>query len=213
MHCRKLTTWSLVAALAAHACFLPARLVSATEIDEAKALKVRAAYLYNFAKFIVWPDHAFEDGNAQLIIGVLNDEPFADVLTSTVKAKQVAGRRVEVRRFHWSKRADRTRLQDCHALYIGESRQDDLADILALLGQHPSGEPGLPILAVSHIDGFARKGGMIGFVFEEGRIVFEINIDALERTTLKASSKLLKLARIVEQMNDRRGERRSSHKP
>lgn len=212
MQCRKVTTYFLSAVLAAYACSMTVPFACAHEIDEAKALKVKSAYLYNFAKFIEWPDRAFEDGNAPFVIGVLNDEPFADVLTATVKDKRVAGRRVEVRRFRWSRRADRTRLRDCHALYIGESRQADLADILALLVPHAVGEPVLPVLAVSDIDSFARKGGMIGFVLEEGRIVFEINIDAFERAELKASSKLLKLAKIVEQITDRR-ELRSSRKP
>ena len=204
MQSRKATTCSLLAALAACACPGLAPRACADEINEAKALKVRAAYLYNFAKFIEWPDHAFENGNAPFVIGVLDDKTFVDVLTSTVKAKLVAGRRVEVRQLWWGKTADRTRLNDCHALYIGSSKAN-LHDILVSIGR-------APVLAVSHIDRFARKGGMVGFVLEKGRIVFEINVDALERAKLKASSKLLKLARIVEEVTDRRGERRPVRK-
>lgn len=180
--------------------------VCAHEIDEGKALKVQAAYLYNFARFIEWPVRAFENDDAPFVIGVLNDEPFADVLTRTVKGKRITGRRVEIRRFRWAKTADRVRLNDCHALYIGESRQASMHDVLTSLGHDP-------VLTVSDIDGFAGKGGMIGFVLKEGRIVFEINVDALEWAGLKASSKLLKLAKIVKQNTDRRDTHRSARAP
>ena len=94
-------------------------------------------------------------------------------------------------RLGWAKIEDQAKLSECHVLYVGRSVRHRLGEILAALREQP-------VLVVSDIRNFASEGGMIGFVFIQGRIVFEINRDALKRGELKASAKLLKLARIVE---------------
>jgi len=170
---------------------LPAASVRAEQIDESKSLKVKAAYLYNFAKFINWPVNALERQDTLFVVCVLDDEPFAHSLSATVRGKSVANRAVKIRRLSWAERRDRTSVSACQIVYIGQSVRHRLGDILTLLKEEP-------VLVVSDIDGFARQGGMIGFVLEQGRIVFEINRRALERVRLKASAKLLRLARIVE---------------
>jgi len=165
--------------------------VRAQDIDEAKRRQVEAAYLYNFARFVQWPDSAFTDKNASFVIGVLGTDPFGRILDDTVGSKTVAGRRVTVRRFVWQHERDRAALRDCHLLYISGSEQHRLDEIVEALEN-------APVLIVSAMDAFARHGGMIGFVLDQGRIVFEINRAALQRARLKASSKLLTLARLVE---------------
>ena len=176
--------------LAASAWLTPTPPVGAQEIDEAKALKVKAAYLYNFAKFIEWPDGALGDEEAPFVIGVLGDDPFGQILDATVKAKKIAQRPVKIRRLRLSRQVDRAKLTDCSILYISNSERRRLKKIFAALGDQP-------VLLVADIPGFASDGGMIGFVFEKQRIIFEINREALEQAKLKASAKLLKLARIV----------------
>ncbi|MBU0719487.1 MAG: YfiR family protein [Planctomycetes bacterium] len=178
-------------ALAASAWLMLTPSVGAQEVDETTATKVKAAYLYNFAKFIQWPDAAFDDDQAPFVIGVLGDDAFGQVLDDTVKAKKIAERPIELRSLRWSRPADRAELKRCHILYISDSERYRLDDILATLEERP-------VLVVSDAHEFARDGGMIGFVLEQGRIVFEVNREALERAELKASSQLLKLARIVE---------------
>ncbi len=204
---RKTTKCSVLMVLAASAALTPTPAVRAQEIDEAKALKVKAAYLYNFAKFIQWPDNAFEDETTPFVIGVLGDDPFGQILDATVKAKKIAQRAVKIRRLRWSMQVDRAKLKDCHVLYISNSEQRRLKDILATLEDQP-------VLLVADIGGFASDGGMIGFVLENQRLIFEINREALEHTKLKASAKLLKLARIVKP-KDRRpeGSRTAKGKP
>jgi len=170
---------------------LPAAAVRAQQIDESKATKVKAAYLYNFAKFIDWPGNALGEQTMPFVIGVLDDEAFARSLDATVRGKSVANRAVNIRRLGWVKREDRAKLSECHVLYVGRSVRHRLGDVLTMLEEQP-------VLVVSDIRSFATEGGMIGFVLEQGRIVFEINRDALHRGKLKASAKLLKLARVVE---------------
>lgn len=196
----KTTKCSILMVLAASAWLTPTPAVRAQEIDEAKALKVKAAYLYNFAKFIEWPDDALGDEETPFVIGVLGDDPFRRILNDTVKAKKIANRPVKIRRLSWSSQVDRAKLKDCHVLYISNSERRRLKEIFVALEDQP-------VLLVADIPGFARDGGMIGFVLEKQRIVFEINREALGHAKLKASARLLKLARIVQPKD--RGPQRS----
>lgn len=169
----------------------PAPAVRAEEIDEEKALKVQAAYLFNFAKFIEWPDEAFEDKHAPFVIGILGDDPFGKILDDTIKDKQIAHRPVQVRRFRQGEPMAEGEPGNCHILFIANSERHRLKQVLAEWTDQP-------VLLVAGIPDFAREGGMIGFVLENQRIIFEINRDALDKAGLRASAGLLKLARIVE---------------
>ena len=118
---RKTTTWLFPMVLAASAWLAPAPAVRAQDLDEAKALKVKAAYLYNFAKFIEWPNDALGDEETPFVIGVLGDDPFGRILDDTVKEKKIARRPVKIRRLSWSKRVDREKLKNCHILFVSNS--------------------------------------------------------------------------------------------
>jgi hypothetical protein len=193
---RKTIEYSALTVLAAWAWLTPTLSVRAQEIDQIKAVKVKAAFLYNFAKFIEWPEDVFKHEDTPFLIGVLGDDPIADSLESTVAEKGINNRPVKMRRFYWSSKEDRAELRECQVLYVGESARNQLPEILELLNGHP-------VLLVSDILGFAGNGGMIGFVLEESRIAFEICRETVEHARLKASAKLLKLARIVP-VEDRR---------
>lgn len=168
----------------------PTPSVRAQEFDETRAIKVRASYLYNFAKFTEWPDDAFEDEASPFVVGVLGDGPFGQILSDTVKSKRIGRRSITIKRLQWSKPGDRRALAGCHVLYVTDSEEALLKEFLAVLKEKP-------ILLVSGIRGFASDGGMIGFMLENERIIFEINRESLKQAHLKVSAKLLKLARIV----------------
>ncbi len=199
---RKTTKCSVLLALAASAGLTLTPTVRAQEIDQAKSLKVKAAYLYNFAKFIEWPDDALGDEEAPFVIGVLGEDPFGQRLDDTVKGKKIGKRPVKIRRLRWSKREDRAEIKSCQILYISDSERRRLKEIFEAVENRP-------VLLVADIPGFADDGGMIGLVLEHKRIIFEINCEALEQAKLKASAKLLKLARIVETKDRRPEEQRT----
>lgn len=199
MRSRKARECSVLTVLAATTCLTPAPPVRAQEIDQAKALKVKAAYVYNFAKFIEWPAGVYKDAESPFVIGVVGDDSFLKNLNDTVRAKKIATRPVTILRLRWGTPADRAKLKRCRILYISKTERRRLTEIFGAL-------KGKPVLLVSDIPGFASGGGMIGFVLEQQRIIFEINREALEQAKLKTSAKLLKLARIV-QTKDRRTER------
>jgi len=153
--------------------------------------QVKAAFLYNFAKFVEWPAEAFADTSAPIILGVLGQDPFGVVLEQTIQGKTVRGRTLVIRRFE--------RIQDvevCHVLFVSSSEEKHLARIL-------EGLKGSGVLTVSEMEQFARNGGIIQFIMQENKVRFEINVDAAERAGLKISSKLLKLSRVVTDERER----------
>ena len=154
----------------------------AGEFDE---YTVKAAYLYNFAKFVEWPSGAFVNADAPLLICIAGANPFGDALAA-LTGKTVGSHPVEVRHYPAA-----TGLESCHVVFIGRAEQGRFKAILAKLGR-------LPILTVSDIGDFAQVGGMIGLVEAEQRIRFDINLTASRQANLKLSSQLLKLANIVE---------------
>lgn len=150
----------------------------------APADEVKAAFLYNFGKFVVWPG-ASPRPEATFVIGVLGDSPMAEVLDRTVRAKQVQERRIAVRRLRSAKEA-----QDCQILFIGAAERDRLGEILGALDRRS-------VLTVSDMDEFVDKGGMISLLLDQNKVRFEINLGVVDRAGLKMSSQLLKLARRV----------------
>ncbi|MFH1573706.1 MAG: YfiR family protein [Acidobacteriota bacterium] len=143
--------------------------------------QLKAAFLFNFAKFIEWPAAA-ED--TTLSLGILGDDPFGEAF-DPIEGQMVGGRRLAVRR---SVRLDE--LEHCHMLFVCPSEQEQFDEILAHF-------KGRDVLLVGDVEGFARRGGMINFFLHGNKLRFEVNVNALERTDLKVSSKLLKLGQIV----------------
>jgi len=146
---------------------------------------VKAAFLYNFAKFVEWPPETMPSGNAPLVLGVVGEDPFGQVLEETIKGKTVNDRELVIRRF--------TRIQDvssCHILFISSSERKRLPEIIAALRWSS-------VLTVSDMERFAQRGGIISLTMENNKVRFEVNLDSAERAGLKISSKLLALAKIV----------------
>ncbi len=153
-----------------------------------KEHEVKAAYLYNFVKFIDWPDWAFPDATAPLSICVLGEDRFEGVLERAVAGKSVKGRGILVRK----PALERLKLAGttCHILFVCLSEKERTAEILAAV-------EGSPVLTVGEVEGFAESGGVVNFVIERGKVRLELNIQAAERARLKVSGKLRQVAREV----------------
>lgn len=148
--------------------------------------EVKAAFLYNFARFVEWPREALGPPEAPFVIAVLGTDPFGEVLDRTMAGKRVAGHPVEVRRLD-----DPERARHAHILFVSASERDRVSIIVKATGENT--------LTVGETGDFARSGGMICFRVEDRRVRFEINPGRAEQARLKLSSQLLKLATIVPQ--------------
>lgn len=148
----------------------------------ASEYQVKAAFLYNFAKFVDWPGDAFKSGGP-FVIGVVGDDPFGSDLDDTVSGKSIDDRRIEVKRF---KRV--SDIQSCHILFVCRSEKSRVDKILDKVS-------GSRTLTVGDMGQFLQRGGMINFIMEDQKVRFEINADSAQRAGLKISSKLLQLSR------------------
>lgn len=143
---------------------------------------LRAAFLYNFAKFAEWPADSLPTGS--LTLCVIDDSAVEGALTELVGNSTINGRMVAI-----SRNASGARLRACHLLYVGEAPAGRAAAILDEL-------LGAPVLTVSNGDDFIRLGGIVGLFVEDGRMRFAVNPDAAQRANIRLSSRLLQLARI-----------------
>ncbi len=152
------------------------------ELDE---YQVKAAFLYNFAKFVEWPSETFKTSHDPILVCVLGPNPFGGALENAIRGKSIDGRALAFRHVSSAEQANA-----CHILFIGSAEGKRFRSLCGSL--RPAG-----ILTVGEEQGFATGGGVINFKLEGGRVRFEINVDAAEREQLQISSKLLSLAQIV----------------
>jgi YfiR/HmsC-like len=153
--------------------------------DVLSEYQVKAAYLFNFLKFVEYPEESFADPLAPIVIGVVGEDPFGNALPQVVIGKTVQGRDLVIRIYHAGED-----LRGAHILFISVSERKRLPVILSSLR-------GSSVLTVADTAGFLDAGGMIQFLNENGRVRFAINVDATSRAKLKMSSKLLSLAKVV----------------
>jgi len=162
-----------------------ARLGGGLRAQSPSESEMKAVFLYNFVQFVEWPSESFSSSTSPIVIGVLGDDSFADVLERTVEDKTAQGRRFQVKRLEMNGETLR-----CHLLFISASAskvQPGLA----------KGLKAAQVLTVAETEGFMQQGGMINFVHPDNKLAFEINRKNAENAGLKISSKLLKLAKTV----------------
>ncbi|MDM8554468.1 YfiR family protein [Desulfococcaceae bacterium HSG7] len=144
---------------------------------------VKATFLYNFAKFINWPDKAFKSPDSPILLCILGENTLGEALT-VIKNKAAGGRRLLIRYC-----SDVAETDGCHILFISPSEKENFSHILEEI-------KGTPCLTVSDTETFTQHGGMI-YLFQQGnKIRFEINLEASKEARIKISSQLLKLARL-----------------
>jgi len=146
------------------------------------AAQVKAAYLYNFAKFVGWPAVALGDADAPFVLCFLGTDPVGAAARELLSGKSVQGRPLVVRQAVDLEAAD-----GCHLIFVGRGEEPRLDAILATLR-------GTPVLVVSDVEHFSERGGMIELVTTGQRIRFAIDAAAARSAGLSLSSQLLELA-------------------
>jgi hypothetical protein len=148
--------------------------------------QIMAAFLFNFARYVEWPEDAFDQSDMPVNICMLSSKEFGDVVSKTVMGKTIADRPVVVR---WT--AELPETVGCHILFIGREFDRSHQDAVAVLD-------GMSVFTVADQEGFAQAGGTANFFRVGNRIRFEINPSAATKAGLKISSRLLRLAKVVE---------------
>lgn len=153
--------------------------------QRASEYAVKAAFVYDFSKFVTWPDRAFKAQDSPISICVLGDNPFGGALD-----RIVAGKIVDGRSFSVLYPASAEDAKTCQIVFISRSKQGQLKEILGVLGASS-------VLTVGDSAGYAAQGVMINLFLENDRIRFKINDRAAQKAGIEISSKLLSLAKLV----------------
>ena len=169
-------TVALIATICSHGS------AACSDAQTAPDVEVKAAFLYNFAKFVEWP--ALLPG-APIVACVVGDDDIAAALVKIVSGQNISGHALDVTR---PREIEAWTL--CQLLFIADTDLRRSADGIR-------GVRALPVLTVSDGKGFSRAGGIIELFVDSGKMRFVINIDAAKRSGLHVSSRLLGLANVI----------------
>jgi hypothetical protein len=158
---------------------------AAVQAQSVNEYQVKAAFLYNFAKFVEWPAGSFKNPADPIVICILGRSPLGPSLEQAVTGKQIEGHSLVIRQTQ-----DPQEAAGCHLLFIAASEKKRFSTVFELLKS-------APILTVGESTNFAAAGGVVNFKMDDGRVGLEINVCAAERARLRISSKLLSLAKII----------------
>lgn len=146
--------------------------------------QVKAAYLYNFGRFVEWPSKAAAQKDS-FTVCVLGQDPFGPALDTTLAGETIGGKHVVAKRI-----AAPEDSESCQILFLSSAESGRLKKIIEALDKEA-------ILTVSDMPKFSQHGGMIQFVLDGNRIRFEVNLAATQHAGLTLSSELLKVAAAV----------------
>ena len=155
---------------------------AAESLSEAQ---VKAAFVYNFAKFTEWPASAFPTPQSPLSLCLIHGKSEYINAFAGIEGRQVQGRPLQIKRA--------VRLEDlktCQLLYLGEVDEKRVSEALRSIGD-------APVLTISDIDGFYGSGGMICLIPVDNGIQFEVDLDVAHHANLNFSAHLLKLAKGI----------------
>jgi hypothetical protein len=151
-----------------------------------KEYELKAEFLERFTRFIDWPEGAFAGRDVPFVLCLVGENPFGDALVRLASAHTIKERKIALRPVDKP-----AALDGCHLVFIARGEKRRLAELLAWTN-------GKPVLTIGDDAGFAKAGVLIGLYLENDHVRFEINTDAVKRSGLKFSSRLLKLGRPVE---------------
>jgi len=201
---KTITALILVLSLSAVAC-------ATEEAAPSKEYQVKAAFIYNFIKFVDWPqaadtesDEKTEGSTQPITIGIIGENPFGNAFDAVTK-KKIQGREVVIKLFPGFaknkvryrqdgktryKYKDTDALKACEVLFVSPSESKYCKEIIDTVKDNC-------VLTVGETKDFLETGGIIRFVTEQKKVKFGINLIAAENAKLKIRSKLLRLAKRV----------------
>ena len=146
---------------------------------------LKSVFLYNFCRFMDWPDAAFGGPNDPIVIGVFGEDPFGPLLDEAVRGETFRGRSIRIEHYRSAREIGR-----CHLLFVGASEAGRLNEILSAVA-------GRSIVTVGESEEFIERGGMIALVADRNRVRLVMNPQTLRAARIDVSSKLLRVAEIT----------------
>lgn len=188
---------------------VPVMASAGADSTHAREREIKAAFTYNFMKFVTWPPERMEDANEPVTVGLIGSKDSIEIL-KPITRKSINKKKIVLKYFagyeklkksqeadggQWNQKIEA--LKDCHVLLFcicyDSARIENSGEILKALRDSP-------ILTIGDTKDFLKSGGMIHFVMEDNKVHFEINAAAAKKSKLKISSNLLRLAkRVIEE--------------
>lgn len=147
--------------------------------------KVKAAFLYNFTRFVNWQPAAFHSPDAPFVIGIIGNDPFGTYIEDIVEGEKVGDRDIIVQRY-----SDIKEINNCQIIFISISETAKTKEIISSI-EHQN------ILTVSDDEHFLKSGGQLRFFKESNKVRIQINMTAVKKSQLEISSKLLRIAKTL----------------
>lgn len=179
---------------------IPAGAQDKSDSELSREYQIKAAFVYNFVKFVDWPEEKAGDQNEPVIIGIIGKDPFGDSF-GPITSKEIKGKKSVVRRFEGFEQLKKSRdadkliesLRKCHLLFICSSDKDNLTEIIQYVRK-------FNVLTVGDMPNMLETGGIINFLVKENKVHFEINLIAAKQANLRIRSQLLRLAtRVIDE--------------
>ncbi|MGA1864161.1 MAG: YfiR family protein [bacterium] len=153
--------------------------------------KVKAGFIYNFAKFIEWPkEDAGQDPNFFLIC-IVPDTPETDVFLS-LRNKSIGNKKIKIEKYNDVRDKG---IEKCQILFLDSKDEVFIRESLLIVKYRS-------ILTIGHIKGFTQAGGIINFFTEEDRLRFAVNLDAADRARIRLGSQILMSAEIIKEKDN-----------
>jgi len=190
-----------VPAILSLGCLLASNGYAESKCASHKEYEVKAAFIYNFLKFVDWPEEKMAHSGKQIILGIIGEDPFGPA-ADIFKDKTVENHNLIIKRFEGLRQlkemAEKNKsasekletLKTCHLLFICPSERKQVREIIDIVSKSN-------VLTVGDTDEIIESGGAISFVMEDNKIRFNINLTATEKAGLKIRSQLLRLAKKV----------------
>lgn len=148
--------------------------------------QVKAAFLFNFTRFVDWPSDSFNSANAPFVIGIVGKDNFGGFIEELVKGENIKGHPIKIQRYKSAKE-----ILHCHILFVPAKESAQMKETLTSVKDKS-------ILTVSDAKDFVQRGGIVRFYKENNKIKLEINLTSANAKQLNISSKLLSVARIFD---------------
>ena len=150
---------------------------------KAAEYKIKAAFLYNFSRFVTWPEEPGKN-EGKFKLCTFGGDPFGQLLDA------LAGKSIHKSSLEINRIGSLDEVRDCQVVFISTINGGNLEYVMSSLREQPT-------LTVSDINGFTAHGGIIQFTLVNNKVRFNINLDAANHAGLTISSKLLSLATVV----------------
>jgi len=152
-------------------------------MPEGREYDVKAAFIYNIVNFTTWPPDAFSSASDPIDVCVLGADPFGPALDRMLEGSNASGRPITLERLRDDGAAAR-----CSLVFVPAAASVRVPQLLRAIGDRP-------ILTVGESPDFLKQGGIINFVIDNGRVRFDVNVNAATARRLSLSSRLLRVAR------------------